>query len=184
MNIKYTRAILEKAGVSFESGLTDAEIGRVEHHFGFIFPDDLREFLSFALPAGSQFPNWRDLDSPALKDRLSWPLDGIWFDIQNNSFWPIDWGEKPLDESEALRQLRTRISQAPRLIPICGHRYMPDRPSAAGNPVFSVYQSDIIYYGSDLENYLSNEYHYYFGTPKYSLGKQIRSIEFWMDLVG
>jgi len=61
---------------------------------------------------------------------------------------------------------------------------LPDRPPAPGNPVFSVYQTDIIYYGGDLENYLCNEYHYYFGTPQYvALPSQIRSIEFWSWLV-
>jgi len=43
-------------------------------------------------------------------------------------------------------------------------------PRHRRNPVFSVHQTDIIYYGSDLEHYLHKEFYYYFGTPACSLG--------------
>jgi hypothetical protein len=33
---------------------------------------------------------------------------------------------------------------------------MPERPFEVGNPVLSVSQTDIIYYGSDLQDYLEN----------------------------
>ena len=61
--------------------------------------------------------------------------------------------------------------------------YLPERPNTAGNPVFSVYQTDIIYYGSDLWNYLENEFYYYFRTPQYNLKGSIRRIEFWSDIL-
>ena len=34
---------------------------------------------------------------------------------------------------------------------------MPDRPHLNGNPVLSVYQTDIVYYGFDLDDYLRHE---------------------------
>src|SRR5262245_50186645 len=135
MNLQRVRSVLEQAGVTFEQGLSPQEVERTERQFGFVFPEDLRRFLMYALPTGLRFPNWRDHNSPEIAQALAWPLEGIWFDVQNNHFWPPEWGPKPLDESAAYEQLRSRIASAPKLIPISGHRYMPDRPSTAGNPV-------------------------------------------------
>jgi hypothetical protein len=183
MNLEYIRSILEKAGITFEPGLSPHEVEEAEKRFEFIFPADLRSFLMFALPTGKGFPNWRKLDDSKLEDMFAWPLDGFWFDIQNNVFWPTDWGQKPEEESEVYEQLRSQIAKAPKLIPIYGHRYIPDNPNTAGNPIFSVYQTDIIYYGCNLENYLHNEFSYYFGKPAYSIPDEIRKIEFWTSFV-
>jgi hypothetical protein len=179
MNLENLRAVLERAGVQFEAGLSPDEIARAEKRFGFTFPDDLRALLMFALPAGLRFPNWRNLDDPELARSLSWPLEGIWFDVQNNQFWPSEWGAKPDNEAAAYEELRRRVTSAPRLIPIYGHRYMPDRPHTSGNPVLSVYQTDIICFGTDLGNYLHNEFHDFFGTPPHNVTSEVREIAFW-----
>jgi len=184
MILQQVRTVLEQAGVVFEPGLSADEARRVEERFNFVFPDDLREFLMFALPTGKGFHNWRDYQSPELSKALSWPLEGIWFDVQNNAFWPEALGAKPAAESEAFECLRARVAQAPVLIPIVGHRYMPDRPRASGNPVFSVYQTDIIYYGANLEEYLRNEFNAYFGTNEHRIAQGVREIEFWSALAG
>ncbi|MGD0734569.1 MAG: hypothetical protein ABR976_05450 [Terracidiphilus sp.] len=68
-----------------------------------------------------------------------------------------------------------KISEAPMLIPILGHRYMPALPTECGNPVFSVHQTDIIYYGFDLEDYLRHE----FRLPRQKWPAQVKKIEFW-----
>lgn len=53
---------------------------------------------------------------------------------------------------------------------------MPDRPHESGNPVFSVYQTDIIYYGFDLDDYLRHE----FDLPgRKPWPEKVREIEFW-----
>ena len=46
----------------------------------------------------------------------------------------------------------------PMLIPIYSHRFLPGAPSPAGSPVFSVYQTDVIYCGSDLAAYVAAEF--------------------------
>ena len=94
-----------------------------------------------------------------------------------------EWGSRPSDNEAAFAIARDKINAAPKLIPICGHRYIPDTPNIEGNPVFSVYQTGIIYYGSDLGNYLENEFHYYFQTSEYFLKQPIREIELWSRLV-
>ena len=47
----------------------------------------------------------------------------------------------------------TAGAQAPRLIPLISHRYLPETANETGNPVFSVYQSDVIHYGTDVADY-------------------------------
>jgi hypothetical protein len=63
---------------------------------------------------------------------------------------------------------------------------MPDSPLEAGNPVFSVYQTDIIYYGENLENYLRNEFREAFGITSRTFvvsSTDLREIEFWSGLL-
>ena len=183
MNLEHCIGVLERAGIRFKSGLTAPELASAEARFGFTFPTDLRSLLVFALPTGNGFPTWRDLENPDLISMINRPLEGICFDIEHNEFWPREWGEQPSDLHAAFEIVRGHVARAPKLIPLIGHRYLPDRPVTAGNPVFSVNQTDIIYYGSDLENYLHNEFPYYFGTPRYSLGASIKNVEFWSWLV-
>lgn len=58
------------------------------------------------------------------------------------------------------------VAAAPRLLPIYSHRYLLAEPCRAGNPVFSVYQSDIIVYGTDLRTYLLHEFADLLGTDR------------------
>ncbi len=144
--------------IHFQQGLTDKEIQNVEREHGFQFPDDLRAFLQTKLPAGSGFPDWR-ADSPdELREWMDRPRQGIAFDVEHNDFWLPEWGPRPESLNEAMQKANDLIRKAPVLIPIYGHRMMPAEPSSAGNPVFSVHQTDIIYYGYDLLDYLCKEF--------------------------
>jgi hypothetical protein len=53
---------------------------------------------------------------------------------------------------------------------------MPDEPHLPGNPVFSVHQTDIIYYGFDLADYLRHEFDFPGREP---WPEQVRLIRFW-----
>ena len=65
------------------------------------------------------------------------------------------------------------------MIPVFAHRYLPASPWASGNPVFSIYQTDIIYYGLNLPSYLFAE----FGVPNpFPTSDTPREIEFWSEL--
>ena len=184
MNLPFLKAKLEKAGVRFGPGLTPSELNRIEMRFSFRFPPDLSEFLGYALPHSKDWPDWRYPNR--LQQRLLSPLNGILFDIEHNAFWMKDFGERPDDLQTALDIATTHIGKMPKLIPIYAHRFMPDDPHKAGNPVFSIHQTDIIYYGRDLEDYLENE----FGNPKQPMEEAhgiaypppIRKIEFWSEL--
>jgi hypothetical protein len=172
--------ILTEAGVTIDPGLTTAEFRRAESVVGAEFPRDLRAFLSEGLPIGKGFPDWRVPDSKAIRDQLDWPFEGIAFDIKNNVFWWDAWGARPQDLDEALAIARTHIAAAPRLIPVAGHRYIPAEPTHEGNPVFSVYQTDIIYYGTDLATYLRCEFHHLSYAD--AICQEPRSIRFWSEL--
>ncbi len=64
------------------------------------------------------------------------------------------------------------------VVPIFGHRYIPSFPLEEGNPVFSVYQMDIIYYGYDLANYLSVEFQFVL-PENFNVPDTPRRIGFW-----
>lgn len=178
-DFEYLISLLRKRGVTFVKGLSDKEITEIENEFRFIFPPDLRQFLQTALPVSNNFIDWHSIKD--IKQRFDWPFEGILFDISNNHFWYKDWGQKPDSQAKQIQLAESFYKQYPPLIPIYSHRYLPATPCEAGNPVFSVYQTDIICYGNDLFSYFSNEFGIKYdnavtqqATPRY--------IEFWSDL--
>jgi hypothetical protein len=54
--------------------------------------------------------------------------------------------------------VRDLAAAAPRLIPVFGHRYLLAEPCQTGNPVLSIYQTDVVVYGADLRCYLLAEF--------------------------
>jgi len=98
------------------------------------------------------------------------------FDVERNDFWLPEWGPRPVRIEDARSIVEERAGQAPRLIPINRHRMMLDRPYTAGNPIFSVYQTDIIYYGFDLDDYFRHEFNLPDRKPWPS---EVRAVEFW-----
>ena len=184
MDLAYCKDRLSAAGVTFEAGLTTDESSAIEREYGFRFPPDLQEFLAYALPVSKGWLDWRRESRREVLKWLDWPFEGVCFDIEHNGFWLESWGAKPAALADACSIARAAIEAAPRLIPVRGHRFLPDRPCESGNPVFSVYQTDIIHYGSDLYDYFCNEFYYYFGRAGYAFDGRARHIELWSDLAG
>ncbi len=168
--------------VAVDAGMSADELSKVEQRHRFTFPPDLRALLSCGLPTSEGFPNWRSGSFEELRAWLDRPARGVCFDIERNGFWYDAWGAQPADLASACAIARERIAAAPTLVPVYAHRFIPDEPSLEGNPVFSVWQTDVIIYGADLCAYLQNE----FGTDSHhlesSMSRQPRSIEFWTDL--
>lgn len=189
MNQNYIDAFVDRLrrwDYILELGLSDQEVSSIEARFGFCFPPDLRCFLQQVMPASGVWVNWRTETDAAIMERLNWPLEGIIFDVKQQAFWLDSWGKKPEDQAEAIELARREIAKAPTLIPIYSHRYIPSTPSLAGNPVFSVHQSDVIYYGYDLASYFEHEFFEgadgYHMSGSYQLDafrKQPRAIQFW-----
>lgn len=174
-------ALLEAIGGTLTRGLSERELRDAESAYSLRFPSDLRELLALALPIGERFPDWRELDSSAIRASLAWPAEGITFDVEHDRFWWTAWGAKPSSLAAALDVARAELARVPKLVPVYGHRYMPSEPLEAGNPVFSAYQSDVIYYGSDLRSYLRREARHLAHAE--AIAGPRRPIRFWTDLV-
>lgn len=148
----------EEHGVACDDGLSDAELHACECEFDIRFPDDLPGFLKCALPVADRFPDWRNGSREDLRSWLDLPVEGILFDVEQNDFWLPEWGDRPKELDLAKDVVRQLVASAPKLIPIYAHRVIPDCPTNAGNPVFSVHQTDIICYGCDLREYFIHEF--------------------------
>jgi hypothetical protein len=180
--------ILRSKGVEFDSGLTDEEIFNIELTFDIKFPPDYDLLIQTALPISKGFVNWREgLNSIETKSqifsRLAWPLDGLLFDLQSDDFWVDEWGNMPDTYQEKELIAKRHYASYPKLIPIYSHRYIPSDPYENGNPVFSVYQMDIIYYGYDLATYFANEFNFALPSNFNIPDKPVREIEFWSNWV-
>jgi hypothetical protein len=174
------RDLVDQLPVEFDPGLTDAEVERAQQRFEFQFPPDLRDFLQTALPRGPLFPDWRAGDDARLRDWLDRPRQGILFDVEENDFWHPDWNARPCMIEDALSVASEAVKAAPRMIPIFAHRMIPAEPHEPDNPVYSIHQTDIIYYGFDLADYLRHE----FNLPdRAAWPEEIRPIRFWSYFV-
>ena len=189
MTIPQAKALIEtlnKKGIIFDDGLNDQETDRLESRFDIIFPNDLKLFLQHALPVSDGFINWRQgLTSKEkaenIVSRISQPLEGMIYDIKNNGFWFDQWGDKPKEFDDQFEIATNHYFTYPKLIPIYSHRYIPNQPRESGNPVFSVQQMDIIYYGYDLASYFAKEFK--FELPEYFeiLTEPKVEIKFWSN---
>lgn len=179
--------VMKENGISFDAGLSEAEFEKIEEIFQIKFPFDLRILLSLNLPVSEGFVHWRyGINSKDGKRRieqsLARPLEGTLFDVKMNSFWMRIWGNIPEDFESQKKLVTKYFSTVPKLIPIYGHRYISEEPNETRNPVFSVYQTDIIYYGKDLIDYLCNEFRLeipeYFGRVE-----KPTPIRFWDKMI-
>ncbi|WP_066949201.1 hypothetical protein [Microtetraspora fusca] len=107
-------------------------------------------------------------------------MDGVLFDVEHNAYWHEEWGDRPAAMTEAIDLARRRLAEAPTMVPVFGHRYLPAGRGTFGHPVLSMHQTDIVFYGLDLADYIRREFTW-FGIraqePK-------STVAFWSDFVG
>ena len=180
--------LLTHKGVLFDEGLSDLETKEIEEMFDIKFPEDLKQFLQLGLPVNDRFINWRQgLKDKEVADKIigmiNWPLEGMLFDIEHNAFWVDSWGEKPVDFESQAEIAKRNYYTYPKLIPIYGHRFIPSEPNEAGNPVFSIVEMDIIYYGYDLATYFAHEFHFKLNSSFEIPDHNKREIRFWSSCV-
>jgi hypothetical protein len=162
-------------------GLSSAEIAAIEDQLGFQLPEDFAFLLqNFQDPGQVLFP-WSNFKKQKYDDMIHWILKGIEFDIDENEFWMDRWGKRPMGLSSALDIARRDFATWPKLLPIYGHRFLAAEPCHRDNPVFSIMQTDIIYYGATLAHYLVNEFvdHDY---TLHTYAQKIRKIAIWSEL--
>ena len=152
--------MLRRCGIPLRDGMSRQQLEQAQQRYEVRFPPDYAQILASFVPGGQRFYNWDD-ESPEnitmIKRALDWPTESILFDVENNGFWRPDWGERPAQMEDALHVAGCYLEDAPELIPIRGHRYLPSKPFESDNPVLSVYQTDIIYYGSNLFEFFAVE---------------------------
>jgi len=174
------RSLLQASEATLSAPLADDEIVAVQSRFGFEFSQDQRELYAIALPTGPEWPDWRRGPLDELRRWLDWPVDGVLFDVEHKGFWPSSWGERPHSLNSAIDVARGHMRAVPVLIPVYSHRYLPGAPVQPHVPVFSVYQTDTIYYGHDLVDYLENEF--VRPPPGPPIAGPVVHVAFWSEL--
>lgn len=163
-------------GRTWASGYTQGELDEAQEKYDLLFPPDLVALFRERRPVLGY--DWRS-DDKEIRQMLSWPLEGLLFDVESNGLWWPEWGERPIEAKDRETVLGEVLAKAPALIPLISHRYLPTEPHEAGNPVFSIHQSDVIYYGADLADYFERE----LGDNRLPLRTPIKRIRFWSELV-
>jgi hypothetical protein len=141
------------------SGYTQTELDDAQEKWNLRFPPDLVAILlERRRVVETEFEKsfWIDQPDDVVREILGWPFESFWFDIENGSWWP-EWGDRPAAEQERKEKFQAIFAHAPKLVPVYGHRYLPSEPHESGNPVFSVWQMDVIMYGANLDDYIHRE---------------------------
>jgi hypothetical protein len=190
-----------KSGTRWRGGMTDAEISAAETRYGLTFPPDYRLFLatlhtpdppmigahyedSGLVPtSGRKFPDWTGRSEP-IESALVWPVEGLVSSIDHDESWHDSWGPRPRGRKQRGRLVRELVAAGPQLVPVFGHRYLAGPGDRAGNPVLSIYGSDVIVYAPGLRAYLPSE----LGlsppsTPGYESAGTEEPIPFWQDVI-
>ncbi|XP_024386120.1 uncharacterized protein [Physcomitrium patens] len=169
----YARSVidhLKKCEVPIAEGLSDEEFEKIEATYGFTFPPDLKGILQEGLPTGSGFPNWRTGNVQQLRMRINLPILRLLHEVAHSRFWWKPWGPRPLEIDHAVRIARSALRKAPLLVPMHGHCYISSAPNDAGNPVFLVYQNNVVYCGYDVADFFEREaFRAHDGEPPFEL---------------
>lgn len=98
--------------------------------------------------------------------------------------WLAEWGSRSPAMVEALTLAAERLATVPQLVPVNNHRYPPVGRGSAGHPVLSVYQTDIIYYGLDLDDYVHREFEIPPPAPYTPDWLPRATVPFWTQFLG
>src|SRR5260370_18049876 len=149
----------------------------VQRRFGLAFPPDLVAVLRRKWPVEGH--DWTE--DRAIRRALDRPFNELLTAVEEGRLWWPEWGRLPSSARAREQVLREVVSRAPKLIPLIGHQYLPDRPHEAGNPVFSIFAgTDAIYYGANLKDYFERKFTGWNSRP---WPTQIKYIPFWSDPV-
>jgi hypothetical protein len=196
-------------GTRWVGGLTKDQIAMIEHTWAIRFPPDYTLFLEYlhtvdrpligayyveedtmAVRTEPAFFNW--LDPEEIRHALDSLLHGLLSSVERNSIWLDSWGVKPANPDSRQQIVESLILQAPRLIPIFGHRFLLSQPDQIGNPVLSIHQADAIVFAPNLHDYFLFEFSKLLGLGPYPRRDRarmaialeaIRTVPFWGELI-
>ncbi|MGM9642830.1 MAG: hypothetical protein ACI3XI_06435 [Eubacteriales bacterium] len=177
---------LRQVGHVVLPGITDPDKELVKKTYDIVFPRELKNLYELGIPCTFNcsygFPDWTDfgeLNTSEIKRRIDAPLYDLKCSVKDG-FWIDTWGERPDEEDKALEVFDELSKQAPKLIPIYSHRYLPIIDGVDDPPVISVAGSDIIYYGCNLSDYINREF---FGKRGAISIPSNNRIPFWSDII-
>ncbi|MBF0788317.1 hypothetical protein IR123_10590 [Streptococcus sp. 19428wC2_LYSM12] len=177
--LKELMRVFQKQDIRIEDGLTKSEIKELERIYHISFPKDWVDFYSQILPIGIGFYNWRDKsigNIQFIEEAFLKPYNDI-LACYEEIEWNDIWGVEPRNLQHKLVKIRSLLEEAPRLIPIYGHRYLPIMKNSA--PVLSIHDIDIICYGENLFDYFYIEFS--LKKQKDICFDQVTYVPFWMD---
>lgn len=168
---------------AYKKSLTKSEIEAIEHAFSVKLSGDLLEYLKKY--------GWRKIvrgvslkeDPSFIKEELDDSILSILeFDVVNNeSYWPVVFGEKPSDPEKRVSVAKEYVRSLPSLVPIKGFKYLvPTKisPESSVVPVISFQQfvDTIIYYDSiaDFMEDRPTTKRYYSDRP---------TVQGWIDVI-
>ncbi|MGI4871953.1 MAG: metallophosphoesterase [Janthinobacterium lividum] len=158
------------AGIRW-TGLSEAEIDRVEVTYGIRFTPDHREFLRILHTLDQPYTYVEEATAEQAEERrqgnicynwltdeadIRWRLAQPYQDLHRD--WLPVWGPEPATEAERAAGFARQFGKAPLLLPLRSHRYLVSEPQQPGNPVLSMHGFDIIIYGWNLRSYLLSEF--------------------------
>lgn len=139
-------------------GLSNSEIELIEDQLGFFLPPDFKAlFQNVNDPDHVLFP-WSSFEKSHYQKLIDRVWAGIEFDIKHNAVWLKRWGTEPSSFEDARDIAHQDFQSWPKLLPIYGHRFLPAEPTLPNNPVFSIVQTDVIYFGLTLADYFLQEF--------------------------
>lgn len=181
MNLIAARAValLSRTRIELDTGLEDDELDEIELRSGFTFLPEHRDFLGAVLPVGDDWPDWRG-GGVKLTRLLEHPVCGILDHVAAGDFWYAAWGQRPSTIDAAVELAERRLNALPKLVPVHAYCYLPSAPDPTGSPVFSIFGTDVVYFGVDLEEYFDNAIIHPF-NPRPQPENDVR-VPFWSDL--
>ncbi len=159
----YLTSTLEQLGADGSTGLTNKKLAELERVVGVQLPFEVGLLLVMGVPDTDGWRQWGENPAEQFKEWNTWLVEGVMFDVEHNAFWLSSWGLRPDEQAHRLEIVEAAVAAAPPLLPIYGHRCIPltkarGEESAESNPVLSVYQTDLVVYGTDVADWLHNEF--------------------------
>ncbi|MFJ4985105.1 hypothetical protein ACIP9H_15025 [Streptomyces sp. NPDC088732] len=190
LGVEAARRLKQADCCEIEPGLSDNEFERIEAEYGFQFADDHRAFLAAGLPVYSPpeegdtwanpWPDWRNGDPSDLRSHVAWPTRGVMISVEEG-YWRAEWGARPAQQQVARAVAERHLAVAPRLAPLYAHRFLPAARGTYGQPILSIWGTDIMYYGMDLAHYIEQEFNE--DAERDWSWKPKATVSFWRDFV-
>lgn len=168
--MKYDKLIndIERAGYIITEPLEDEEYKKIKEIYNIVFPLELQQLYKIGVPTKKH----ADICISDIQDTQSFYN---WHDFSEENVKQIK------EAMEFAYEGKNIPRDAPKMVPIRGHRYIPALLDPEKLPVFSIYDEDVIIYGENLEDYISRELNPWERYEPVDINK-CKYIQYWSDM--